>query len=207
MLLISITLKTNYRTLSNEELTGQGISFFVAGHDTSASTLAHCFYYISKHTDIQEKLYKEISQLKTLDMESLSKLTYLNAVIMEALRIAPAVIRYDREAAEDYTLANTGITIPKGTLVTFSAYSVHHNPNLFDNPFDFKPERFISENNELIENPYGYIPFGDGPRMCLGMKFAMNEMRICVAKLLIKCHLRLSPDAKVSHFKTKFLNI
>lgn len=202
-----IKLKINYRYLTNKELTAQGITFFVAGHDTSASTLCHCFYYISKYNYIQEKLYKEISQIETLDTESLAKLIYLNAVIMEVLRIAPPVIRYDREAAEDYTLGNTGITIPKGTLVTFSPYSLHHNPNHFENPFDFKPERFISENNELINSPYGYIPFGDGPRACLGIKFAMNEMRICIAKLVLRFRLRLSPNVNVSYCLLKVLNI
>jgi len=185
------------KTLSNDEITATAITFFIGGYDTTAATLSHFCYFIAKNPDIQQILYQEIEKLEKLDDESLAESKYLNAVIAETLRLAPPGNRYDREASEDYILGNTGIIIPKGTLVTFSAYTIHHNPNYFEDPFEFIPERFMSD--EPNYNQFAYIPWGLGPRMCIGMRFAMNEMRVFIAKLIKKFRLRLAPNAKVVH--------
>jgi cytochrome P450 family 3 subfamily A len=110
---------------------------------------------------------------------------------------APPGVRFDREAKEDYKLGNTGIILPKGTIVYLSPFTVQHNSDYFENPFDFKPGRFITESNEPQYHPYAYFPFGGGPRMCIGMRFAMNEMLMNIARAITKFRFCLSPETKV----------
>jgi len=189
-----------------DEITATAITYFFGGFDTTAATLSHFCYYIAKYPDIQEILSKEISELENFDNESLANAKYLNAVIAETLRLAPPGQRFDREASEDYKLGDTGITLPKGTLVTFSGYTIHHDPTYFSDPFEFRPERFMSDQPNY--NEFAYIPWGLGPRMCIGMRFAMNEMRIFVAKLIKKFRLTLAPDSKVTfEIITLFFNL
>jgi cytochrome P450 len=178
-------------------MTAQGILFFLAAYDTSSVTLANIFYNISKNPSVQERLYEELSELENIDIKSLSQLKYLNACIMETLRLAPPLARFDREASQDYVLGNTGITIPKGTLVTFSPFTVHHNPEYFKDPFEYNPDRFMPDSKIQPHYKKAFFPFGDGPRMCPGIKFAMNKIQMCIAWAILKFKFSLASDVKV----------
>jgi cytochrome P450 len=101
-------LKSN-RTLSSDELTAQGILFFIAGYDTTSSAITHTIYYLSQYKECQQKLYEELQTITDFSYETLNKLKYLNAVIKETLRLAPSLTRIQRECIADYKLGNTGI--------------------------------------------------------------------------------------------------
>ena len=183
------------RKMSMDELIAQGILFFIAGYDTTGATLSHCFYYLAKNPECQEKLYEELSSLEKVDVDTLAELKYLDAVIQETLRIAPPFTLVERTCIEDHQLGDTGITIKAGTTVSFDAYGLQHDPQHFEDPESFKPERFIGE---ATHHPYAFITFGGGPRLCLGMRFAMNEIRMCLAKVIKDFRFKLAPDAKVT---------
>jgi cytochrome P450 family 3 subfamily A len=189
----------NFKSSTNQkittiEMTAQCVLFFVAGFDTTGSTLAHVFYYLAKYQDSQQKLYEEISSIDKYTNESLTELKYLNAIILETLRLSPPIMRIERVSVEDYILGDTGIRIPAGSVVTFCPYSLHRDHRFFEDPDQFRPERFIGEQKH---NSHAFIPFGGGPRNCLGMRFAMIQMRICLAKLCKRFRFKLSPNTKV----------
>ncbi|XP_054157436.1 uncharacterized protein LOC128955785 [Oppia nitens] len=198
-----LTKKPNLK-LSPDELTAQGIFFFIAGYDTTTAAISHCIYYLATNMDCQQKLYKELADKysgKPFTYEELNEFKYLNAVINETLRLAPPLTSVERDCIEDYTLGNTGITIPKGTTVEFHPYIIHRDPEFFDEPNDFKPDRFL----EPRHHPYAFIPFGGGPRLCIGMRFALNEMRMCIAKMVLNFEFTPTPDTKIEYFNGQLL--
>ncbi|XP_075681360.1 cytochrome P450 3A8-like [Dermatophagoides pteronyssinus] len=186
--------------ISREEIAGQGIIFFLAGYDTTNVTLCHIIYYLIKHPEWQDKLYEELSITDSkLDYESLRNLPILNGIICETLRLKPPLVSVQRTAARDTTLLNTGIKIPAEVSIIFHPYIMHRMPEYFPDPESFKPERFIGENS--MESSIAYMPFGTGNRLCVGMRFAQNELRAAVAQLILHYRLIPDPDLKLYYFK------
>ncbi|KAK8766865.1 hypothetical protein V5799_006356 [Amblyomma americanum] len=91
----------------------------------------------------------------------------------------PPATRIERTACDDYVLGDTGIKVKKGEMVVVPIYSLHHDPQYFPDPYKFDPERFNEENLATIQ-PYTYLPFGAGPRNCIGMRFALQAVKLCV---------------------------
>ncbi|CAG2110542.1 unnamed protein product, partial [Medioppia subpectinata] len=183
-------------TLTPDEMVAQGLLFFIAGYDTTSAAITHAIYYLSEHKDCQQILYKELKTCDEFTYEKLSQLKYLNAVINETLRLAPSLTRVRRECLQNYKLGNTGITIPKGATVEILPYALHRQADLWPNPNDFIPDRFLNP----VHHPYAYIPFGGGPRVCIGQRFAMQEMRMCLAKLIHKFEFTLAQPPKINYF-------
>ncbi|CAG2120493.1 unnamed protein product, partial [Medioppia subpectinata] len=176
--------------------------FFIAGYDTTSASLSHVVYYLSQNKDKQQILREELNALDTdFTYENLNQCQYLNAVIDESLRLAPPLASIQRECICDYKLGNTGITIPAGTNVEFQPYVIHRDPELFADPDQFKPERFLKPTH----HPYAYLPFGGGPRLCVGMRFALNEMRMCIAKIVHKFEFTLAPGFEMDYFTGSIL--
>lgn len=186
--------------ISREEIAGQGIIFFLAGYDTTNVTLCHTIYYLIKHPEWQDKLYDELcAQDSPLDYESLRSLPILNSVICETLRLKPPLTIVQRTAHEDTTLLNTGIKIPAKTAIIFHPYIIHRIPEYYPDPESFKPERFIGENS--MESSNAYMPFGIGNRLCVGMRFAQNELRAAIAQLILHYRLIPDPNLKLEYFR------
>ena len=180
------------KTLSENEIIGQCILFFVAGFETTATTISNCLYNLAVYPEIQERLHAELkSVLSGFDSNSeqyyetaMTKIPYLDAFVKETLRMCPPLARLQRRVSVDgYMLA--GIRLSKDQEVSIAAYAVHHNPEYYPEPERFNPERFMPENKHLLV-PYTYLPFGAGPRNCLGMRFAYQEIKLCLAKILIQ---------------------
>ncbi|CAG2113743.1 unnamed protein product, partial [Medioppia subpectinata] len=154
-------------------------------------------YYLSQNKDKQQILREELNALDTdFTYENLNQCQYLNAVIDETLRLAPPLSSVQRECIQDYKLGNTGITIPAGTNIEIQPFVIHRDPEYFVDPDEFRPERFI----DVKHPPYAYVPFGCGPRQCVGMRFALNEMRLCIAKTIHKYEFSLAPDFQIDYF-------
>ncbi|XP_054155184.1 cytochrome P450 3A29-like [Oppia nitens] len=188
---------TTKGSLTPDEITGQGLLFFIAGYDTTSASITNAIYYLSKNKDCQQKLYEEIKTVDEFTYDKLNHLKYLNAVLNETLRLAPSLVRINRECVQDYQLGNTGITVPAGTSIEIYPYALHRDPEFWPEPEQFKPERFL----EPTHHPFAYIPFGAGPRVCIGQRFAMNEMRMCLAKLIHSYDFSLASGAKREFFK------
>ena len=202
--------------LSSDEMTAQGIIFLIAGYDTTTAALSHVVYHLAENKDCQQILYEELKDVKEFSYEKLSQLKYLNAVIDETLRLSPPILRIMRQSVKVFELAGKsysvlicilifylisiifkGIKIPAGTCLEACTYSLHRDPEYWPDPLVFKPERFL----EPTHNPYVFMPFGAGPRICIGERFALNEMRMCCAKLFSKFEFSLSPGFKPQYFK------
>ena len=181
-------------SLSADELTAQGIILFIAGYDTTSSVLSHLAYYLSVHKNCQQMLYEELKDVKEFSNEMLSQMKYLNAVIDETLRLAPPILRVQRQGSQDIEIA--GIRIPAGTSIDVLPYALHRDPDFWSDPLQFKPERFL----EPKHHPWAYMPFGGGPRVCLGKRFALQEMRMCCAKLFRNYQVDLAPGFKLEYF-------
>ncbi|CAG2181356.1 unnamed protein product, partial [Oppiella nova] len=174
------------KKLTEDEILAQCFLFFVAGYETTATTLSFCSYELALNPELQDRLYEEtkgvFNEKGEIDYEVLSRLPFLDALVSETLRSYPPLPRLEREAMEDIKLGDTGVKIEKGVIAEIPVYAIHHDPEHYPNPFTFNPDRFMPENRENIK-PYTYIPFGSGPRNCIGMRFALLEAKLALAKI------------------------
>ncbi|XP_055679444.1 probable cytochrome P450 9f2 [Lutzomyia longipalpis] len=189
------------RVWSEDEIVAQCFLFFLAGFDTSSTVLSFAIYEIMVNTDVQEKLFEEISETnqnlggKPLKYETLQNLKYLDMVISETLRKWPAAPVVDRVCNRDFTLKydNKEYTFRKGDVFWIPMVSFHRNPEYYPEPDKFDPERFSDENKSSI-NPAAYVPFGVGPRNCIGSRFALMELKSILYYLIL--NFRLEPTSK-----------
>lgn len=171
--------------------------FILAGFETTATALSYTAHFLTVHQDIQEKVYQEIisktdSENKIPTYEDAHNLHYLDQVINETLRLYPPVVLFmSRIAAHDYDM--NGIKLPAGMKVEIPIYSIHHDPDLWPDPEKFDPERFSPENRSKI-HPMAHIPFGAGPRNCIGMRFALLEAKLTLIRLIRE--YRLVPSSR-----------
>ncbi|CAG2167306.1 unnamed protein product, partial [Oppiella nova] len=188
------------KQLTEYEILAQAIVFFLAGYETTATTLTFCTYELALNQDIQDKLYEEINSAVDsngeISYEELARLPYLDAVLSETLRLHPPAQRLARLASTDYKLGETGITLLKGQQIEFPIHGIHHLEEYYPNPFQFNPDRFLPENRHNII-PYTYLPFGAGPRNCIGMRFALLEAKLGLAHIIRKYRFFRTPNTDV----------
>ena len=170
------------RSMSTAELRDNLLTFIVAGHETTALTLAWAFYLCAFDQGVQDKARAEAQsalQGRTATAADLPNLPYCRMIIDEALRLYPPAALVSRTAQAPDTLA--GREVKKGDTVMIPIYALHRNALLWDDPDAFRPERFAEKPQR-----YAYLPFGDGPRICIGASFALQEAVIILATLLAK---------------------
>ncbi|NEU73435.1 cytochrome P450 [Hassallia byssoidea VB512170] len=179
--------------MTNEELRDELMTLLVAGHETTATALTWALYWIHKLPAVREKLLAELDSLgENPDTNAIIKLPYLNAVCCETLRIYPvAIFTFPREVKTPVSLC--GQELEPGTSVRGSIYLTHQREDLYPEPKQFKPERFL----ERQFSAYEYLPFGGGARRCIGMAFAQFEMKVVLAKILSNLDLALIDDGDV----------
>ncbi|XP_021017756.1 cytochrome P450 3A13-like [Mus caroli] len=170
--------------LSDLEIVAQSISFIFAGYETTSNTLSYIMYTLATHPDAQKKLQQEIDAIlpnkAPATYNDLEKIEYLDMVINETLRLYPIGARISRLSKKDAEIS--GVFIPQNTEVAVPIFLLHRDPKYWPEPEKFCPERFSKENKDRI-NPYVYMPFGNGPRNCLGMRFALITMKLAVVKI------------------------
>lgn len=189
-------VKSKLKGISKEEIAGQGVIFFLAGFDTTNSTFCHVIYNLVKYPIWQEKLFEELKGKELImEYETLRNLPLLNAVINETLRLYPPLLELHRSCDRAQTLLDTGIVVPANSTIFIQPYVIHRDPDYFPEPNEFKPERFLGENS--AESNIAFMPFGLGPRLCVGMRFALNELRIVIAQLIYNYKITADPDLKV----------
>lgn len=171
--------------LTDHEIISQVTMLLFAGYETSATTLVFLAYSLATNPDVMTRLQEEIDSTfpnKTpVQYEALMQMEYLDSVVNECLRLYPPAARLERTAKE--TVRINGITIPKDMIVMVPVYALHHDPELWPEPEEFRPDRFSKQNKQSI-NPYTYLPFGAGPRNCIGMRFALVMVKLALVEVL-----------------------
>uniref|UniRef100_A0A023F7J1 Putative cytochrome n=1 Tax=Triatoma infestans TaxID=30076 RepID=A0A023F7J1_TRIIF len=190
------TYTTEKFEMTNEQLTGQAFVFLTAGFEGTTLSMMYTLYELSKNLDIQERVREEVQrEVKTagsLNYDAVKGMDYLEQCIKETMRKYPPSPMLFRVCTKDYTLPN-GLTIEPGQGVLVSVLSLHYNPTYYPEPEKYKPERF---DPDQMRPSCAYLPFGSGPRICIAMRFAMLEMKYCLAKLLMNYKFRVSPKTK-----------
>jgi cytochrome P450 len=182
-------------SLSLEELKDQVLLLLFAGHETLTSAIASFCLLTAQHPEVLQKLREEQASLKitgTPTLEDLKKMTYLEQVIKEVMRIIPPVGGGFREVVETFEFG--GYRIPKGWVVQYQIAQTHKDEELYPESDRFNPERFAPNQAADKQASFGYIPFGGGLRECLGKEFARLEMRLFASKLLQNYQWELLPN-------------
>jgi cytochrome P450 family 6 len=200
---VNIT-KSEISVIDDKLIAAQVYIFFLAGFETSSTTMSFAMYELAANPEIQKKLYNEIQTVYEkhccISYDAICEMEYLDRVIrgkfcikikiliietkavnvmkkvsivfknikfLETLRKYPPVAMTQRVCEESYQIPGTDVVIEKGTKVLVPIYAIHHDPLYYKNPDVFDPDRFLDENKKLRDN-YAFLPFGDGPRICIG---------------------------------------
>ncbi|PRD23421.1 UNVERIFIED_CONTAM: Cyp6a18 [Trichonephila clavipes] len=191
--------KVQKKGLSYDELVSQCVTFFIAGFDATTSLLSHLVYRLAMNQQYQENVYNEMNEALanddgTLSYGVLKDMKYLDAGINECLRLCPAMVRSERRTAHDCVIENEengkeSIQVKKGTIISIPVYGIHHDPEWYPEPEEFRPERFYDEKPP----PMAHLPFGEGQRICVGMRFVHMQVKLCLAKILMKFQILPAP--------------
>jgi cytochrome P450 len=186
-MLMSATDEESGTGMTDLQLRDEILTLFLAGHETSATSLTWMLILLSQNPEAMARAKQEATEVLgqgRMQMEDLGKLPYLRRVIDEGLRLYPPAWIVGRKALEDDVIH--GFAVPKGYNVIVSTYLIHRHPDFWENPEAFDPDRFLPERANPEQHKYAYFPFGGGPRMCIGNSFALMEMTILLALILQK---------------------
>ena len=184
------------RGMTDRQLRDEVMTLVMAGHETTANALTWTFYLLANHPEIEARLRQEVDAVLGDDrarvptLADLPKLTYTAMVIQESMRLFPPVWAFERQAREADVVA--GFDVPARAIMAVCPYALHRHPAYWEDPERFDPLRFTPERVEARPR-YAYLPFGGGPRQCIGNGFAMMEAQIILAMVVRQEHLALAP--------------
>ncbi|XP_058166249.1 cytochrome P450 6A1-like [Anopheles ziemanni] len=175
-------------TLSLNEVVAQAFVFFLGGFETSSTTMSYCLYELSLNEEIQQRarecVQNAVRKHGGLTYDALMDMPYIDQCINESLRKYPPGANLIRQVSHDYRVPGTDVTFPKGMNVMIPVYAIHHDPDNYPDPERYDPDRFSPETTET-RKPYTFLPFGEGPRICIAARFGMLEARIGLSVLLM----------------------
>ncbi|KAB0797667.1 hypothetical protein PPYR_08660 [Photinus pyralis] len=188
ILSLLLNMKDSGDTMGYNRMVSQSIMFFAAAHETTTATITFTLRELGLNSTIQDRARQEIATVLQrhngqVDYNSLIAMKYLDMTIKETLRKYSIVSFLHREAAEDTVIPETGLKIDRGTGIIVSTDGVHHNPQLHPNPSIYDPERFNDENKHSVASQ-AFVPFGIGPRQCLGERFSFFSMKTALVHIL-----------------------
>ncbi|KAL3842943.1 hypothetical protein ACJMK2_020916 [Sinanodonta woodiana] len=185
------------RGMTDAEVLANAITFFLAAFDTTSNLLTFASYCLATNQDVQGRLRTEINEelgKSKPTYDNVFNLTYLDMTVNETLRMYSPIQRLSRMAVRDTTLC--GVKIPKGLDVSVSIQSLHYDTKYWENSQKFDPDRFSPENKDRI-HPFTFLPFGGGPRNCIGMRLALMEAKMAIAALLQNFRILTSPETEI----------
>lgn len=177
--------------LTDLEIRDEVLTLLMAGHETTATTLAWALHHISHAPLVQERLHEELLRNfpdRTVDPGRIGKLEYLGAVVNETLRISPIALAVVRRLAGPARVA--GLDLPAGTVIAPSVYLAHHSGRYWERPADFLPERFLGGK----PSPFVFFPFGGGTRRCVGAEFARYQLAIVLGQSVLAARFTPAPS-------------
>uniref|UniRef100_A0A4W3JYP9 Thromboxane-A synthase n=1 Tax=Callorhinchus milii TaxID=7868 RepID=A0A4W3JYP9_CALMI len=186
------------KMLTEDNILGQAFIFFVAGYETTGNTLSFASYLLATHPECQATLLQEIDEFwelhNTPDYMNVQQLPYLDMVLAETLRMYPSGVRFGRVCKKDCVV--NGQFFPEGTTLEVPVGALHYDPEFWPEPEKFKPERFTAE-MKAKRHPFVYLPFGAGPRNCIGMRLAQMETKISLIRILSQYRFETCPETQV----------
>ncbi|KAM7343736.1 cytochrome P450 6a2-like [Cochliomyia hominivorax] len=200
-LLIELKNRNDTEGLTIEEIAAQAFVFFLAGFETSSSTMGFALYEMAVNQDMQKKAREEINDVmkkynNELTYEGIKELKYLQQILYETMRKYSIAALTMRKALTDYKVPNSSYVIEKGMIVVVPIDAIHHDPNIYPNPSEFKPERFTPD--EIAKrHSMAWLPFGEGPRNCIGLRFGKMQAMIGLALLMKNFNFTLTPKTPV----------
>ncbi|RUS89192.1 hypothetical protein EGW08_003071 [Elysia chlorotica] len=172
------------KPLSHNDIQGQAIIFLLAGYDTVSTVLGFTLFLLARNPECCKRLQQEIDDKlgkKTPSYDNMQDFTYMDMCLNEAMRLYPPGFQLDRVCNEDIDIG--GVHIPKGMVVSFPMFAIHRDPAIWADPLSFDPERF-SQENKSDRHPFAHLPFGQGPRNCIGMRLALLEIKVALSAIL-----------------------
>jgi cytochrome P450 len=183
--------------MTDRQLRDEVMTIVAAGHETTANALSWTFYLLSKHPEITGRLVREVATVlgdRKPTLQDLPRLTFTRAVLDESMRLYPPAWMVERQALVDDEVG--GFRIPRGAIVAISPYFLQRHPRYWERPEIFDPDRFTAP--EAAQRPkYTYLPFGGGPRFCIGNSFAIMEAQIILAMVVRRWSLAMVPGFPV----------
>jgi cytochrome P450 family 110 len=179
------------RAMSDAELRDEMITLLLAGHETTATTLAWVIQHVLGHPAVHTRLRAELLEHQSGEPAGASDLPYLDATIKETQRLMPIIPLVGRRLHTAMVVG--GHELPAGVVAAPCAYLTHRRPDLWEEPDAFRPERFLGKR----PSPYEFFPFGGGARACLGAAFASFEMKIVLSRILSRVEMRAAPGYRV----------
>jgi cytochrome P450 len=183
--------------MTDRQLRDEALTIFLAGHETVANALAWTWYLLSHHPEVAARLHAEVDEVARTEGPgpgAFPRLSYTRAVLAESMRLFPPAWVIGREPRSDLEIG--GFAIPAGTIVMMSPWVLHRDPRFWDDPTAFRPERWLDGDRCSVERR-GYLPFGAGPRKCIGEGFAWMEGVLVLATLARRWTARLVPEHPV----------
>ncbi|KAK5646913.1 hypothetical protein RI129_005377 [Pyrocoelia pectoralis] len=197
-LLINIS-EGGAKVFRKEEILAQALQLQFGGYETSSNTINLALYELCLHPHVQARLRKEVSHIllnhQTLSLDVIREMKYLDMVVSESLRKHPILPVIDRECTISYKIPNTDVVIEKGTPCYVSVFGLHYDSEFFPNPEKFDPERFSPENKCNIVSG-SYLPFGIGPRRCIGTNLGLIIVKVALIKIIHNFEVQLCETEK-----------
>ncbi|XP_055695017.1 probable cytochrome P450 28a5 [Lutzomyia longipalpis] len=191
------------KNLSVTEMTSHGLTVYLDGYETTSIAIPLVLYELGRNIEAQEKLRKEILEYQEksgINYESIQEMQYLDQVVNETMRIHPPLIIISKLCTESvkYPVNGRDVEIPRGMTVHIPIFSIHRNENNFPNPEEFIPERFNEENggSKIFKDKCSFLPFGNGPRICLGMRFALLQVKTAVVEVIKQYKVTVNEKTK-----------
>ncbi|MGQ0793597.1 MAG: cytochrome P450 [Deltaproteobacteria bacterium] len=198
MLLAASDADGDNSSMTDTQARDEVMTIFLAGHETTASSLSWAWHLIAEHPEVERKLHAEIDSVlggRLPEFDDAARLRYTKAVFAEALRLYPPVWLTPRLAQRDYRLGS--YTIPAGSILLICPYSIHRHPGYFADPLAFNPERWSAQPADTPSTRFAYIPFGGGPRHCIGEQFAWTEAILVLAAVAQRWRMKSEPGYSV----------
>ncbi|EFN77010.1 Cytochrome P450 9e2 [Harpegnathos saltator] len=199
LMMESRSKKGGKKELTIEDMTSQAFSFFFGGFDSTSTLMCFAAHEIAVNEEVRKRLQDEIDQVLEetngqAPYEAINQMEYLDAVVNEALRKYPVAVAVDRLCVKDFELPPTlpgtkPYVVKSGEILWLPIYGLQHDTKHFEEPEKFNPDRFLGERKKETLNTGAFLPFGLGPRMCIGNRFALMETKVLLFHLLARCDL------------------